>query len=249
MYAVAMCAVLRTCAGQKHSFDATAVAALKCKRGAPPPEFSFVPAKGAELAPPVLSTTLRRHSQREIYDPLHYDRTSSLHNATFYSFVHISKCSGASFIKWARGKDNIRFNGQPTFKDFFPQNAQGQEIGNMYDLHKRPHYVRLTFVRSPRSHVMSLFKECRFDHWGMKIIRSQEEKGLKAVPHAGSHLEDFTEWVDYFVAGNDTCVLSLHTHNLRAIVVRGLLQPRVDLTAQSANTLLYIVVAVASSSE
>ena len=154
--------------------------------------------------PPIQSVTLA--NLRDTSTPIVYDRTSSLKNRSQFSFVHISKCSGASFIQWARSKNNLRSDGSRTFPDFFPKYPQGVEVGNFYDRQRRASWVRLTFLRSPRSHVMSLFKECRFDKWGLEVIETQERNGRLAVPHTGTHMEDFRNWIDYFVARNDTYV-------------------------------------------
>lgn len=157
---------------------------------------------GVGAQPPIQSVTLANF--RDKVTPIVYDRTSSLKNRTQFSFVHISKCSGASFIQWARSKHNLRSDGTRTFPDFFPKYPQGVEVGNFYDRQRRESWVRLTFLRSPRSHILSLFKECRFDKWGKEVIEEQERSGRMAVPHTGTHMEDFVKWIDYFVARNDT---------------------------------------------
>ena len=159
---------------------------------------------GVRLSPPVLSSTLQRTSVRDVSTPVLFDRTSSLADEQKFSFVHISKCGGASFISWALHDTNVRANGDPTFPHFYPQAAQGVEEGNLFDLEQRPGHFRLVMLRSPRSHVMSMFKECRFDPWGKSMISSRERHGEKPVPHHGTHLEDFTEWINYFLAANDT---------------------------------------------
>ena len=158
---------------------------------------------------PLLSTSLSANGSHSTSSQptIAFDRTSAVGNRNF-SFLHISKCSGASFIKWAIDPSNTRSNGKATFPRFSPKQAQGSEYGNVYDAKrgKRVPNVRMTMLRSPRAHVMSLFKECRFDEWGKQQIKRMTAQGKLAVPHNGTHLEDFTRWIDYFLAGNDTYV-------------------------------------------
>ena len=160
---------------------------------------------------PLLSTSLVANNgahSTSSKPTIAFDRNSLVGDWESYHFLHISKCSGASFIKWAIDPSNTRSNGKATFPRFSPKQAQGSEYGNVYDAKrgKRVPNVRMTMLRSPRAHVMSLFKECRFDEWGKQQIKRMTAQGKLAVPHNGTHLEDFTRWIDYFLAGNDTYV-------------------------------------------
>lgn len=165
---------------------------------------SFSDDSRTEVAVPLHSTSLGRVSGRESREPVRFDRSGSLSNASAFAFVHISKCGGESFIKWAHQSTNVRPDGTPTLPRFTPQRAHGTETGNLFDVEAHPNSTRLVFLRSPRSHVMSMFKECRYDKWGKHLIKKREKGGKRTVPHHRSHMEDFMAWVDYFVARNDS---------------------------------------------
>ena len=57
----------------------------------------------------------------------------------------------------------------------------------------------MVLLRSPRAHVLSMFKECRFDGWGIKIWSRRAAAGLPAVPHNSTHEADFEAWVDHYL--------------------------------------------------
>ena len=158
------------------------------------------------VAPPLLSTSVGRVSSRCSAEPLKMDRTSDLGDRSSFNFVHISKCGGASFIEWAIDPGTTRPGGRPLLPNFSPPYAQGVEEGNLFR-QPRDGGAKLVLLRSPRRHVMSMFRECRFNTWGRNVIRRRKKNGLRTVPHTGTHGHDFRQWVDYFLAANDTCVL------------------------------------------
>ena len=110
-----------------------------------------------------------------------------------FSFVHISKCGGATFIAWAHRQESPLFP-----KGFYPENVSNQEHGAVFDIRERPDHVRLILLRSPRAHMLSMFKECRYNKWGMRVWAKQETEGRPSVPHNGTHLADFKEWIEYY---------------------------------------------------
>ena len=54
---------------------------------------------------------------------------------------------------------------------------------------------RLVFLRSPRAHVLSMFKECRYDAWGVALWKKNQSQ----VPHEGTHQHDFEQWLDWYL--------------------------------------------------
>jgi len=147
------------------------------------------------VPPPMITSSLGRVTGRESSVPLQYDRVSSLANSDWYSFVHISKCGGSSFIEWA---NDHKTGGGAVLKTFKLKidngkkqklmQVKGQERGNLFDLATTPHATRLVFLRSPRAHVLSMFKECKYSPWGKKTIQSRKKHGLETIPHQGSHV-------------------------------------------------------------
>jgi hypothetical protein len=93
------------------------------------------------------------------------NRSWPFKDTELFSYVHISKTGGSTFITWA--------NASHLFSRFYPRIDYGQEHGHYYDRMQRPHAQRLVFLRSPRSHVLSMFKECRYDDWGVQLMRSK----------------------------------------------------------------------------
>lgn len=84
------------------------------------------------------------------------DRSWLFDAQELFSCIHISKAGGSTFIVWARNSH--------VFSLFYPTSAMGQEHGYLYDRSQRPTAQRLVLLRSPRAHVLSMFKECRYDH-------------------------------------------------------------------------------------
>jgi len=122
------------------------------------------------------------------------NRSWPFKDTELFSYVHISKAGGSTFINWA--------NASHLFSRFYPRISYGQEHGHYYDRVQRPHAQRLVFLRSPRSHVLSMFKECRYDVWGVRLMHLN----LSTVPHAGTHQHDFEQWINFYMraTGNVT---------------------------------------------
>lgn len=107
-----------------------------------------------------------------------------------YSFVHISKCAGATWIK--------------LLKDLplkvCPREAAGPEHSVWYQNNKACPDVdyHLITLRSPRHHLFSLFTECKYDGWGERTTKNT------GFPRSGNNTEeddefDFNLWLDHFV--------------------------------------------------
>ena len=108
-----------------------------------------------------------------------------------FSFTHISKTGGASFVHWA-----TRSSGKENFAEFFPVLAAGVEEGFLFDRKQHPNAIHLTLLRDPRSHVLSLYKECRFGTWGMKVwAQAIEEQQPWA---SGTQLEGLDAFVSFY---------------------------------------------------
>ena len=116
------------------------------------------------------------------------DKHRALNQTRHFSFVHISKAGGATFIQWACHHREL-------FPRFYPTHPVGAEHGFLFDRRKRPQSQRLVLLRSPRAHLLSMFKECRYDAWGRKLIHQSKSY----IPHSGSHQHDFEQWVDYYM--------------------------------------------------
>ena len=104
-----------------------------------------------------------------------------------FSFLHISKCGGSTFIDWAHESRQ--------FLQFYPHANEGYEHGYLYDCARRPNAQRLVLLRSPRAHVLSMFKECRYNRWGVSLWKTNASH----VPHGGTHQDDFEEWLEWYV--------------------------------------------------
>ena len=103
-----------------------------------------------------------------------------------FSFLHIPKVAGASFIREMK-KGAIREG------SFYPGKEAGQEHCLLWDVKKRPKakWRHIVFFRSPRHHALSEFSECRFDmHWA-KVKRFW-------FPWMLPVSVAFPKWVDHF---------------------------------------------------
>ena len=115
------------------------------------------------------------------------DRNRVFNEQELFSFIHISKAGGSTFIRWAQASR--------IFPHFYPASSAGPEHGYFYDRAHRPMAQRLVFLRSPRAHVLSMFKECRYDEWGVALWKKNQSQ----VPHEGTHQHDFEQWLDWYL--------------------------------------------------
>ena len=97
-------------------------------------------------------------------------------------FLHIPKTAGASFKRDMNSYGNFNL----TKTEFCYQELL--QFGNHSD--KLPYMV--TFLRNPRSHVLSQFFECKYDLWGKVTTMNT------AFPRNSSDVEDFILWVNHF---------------------------------------------------
>jgi len=103
-----------------------------------------------------------------------------------WAFVHIPKTGGASFIR--------HFQKQHASAGFWPPTEQGNEYCLPWVLKKNSgrKVAVLTLFRSPRAHVMSLFKECYFNNWGRQKTRNT------LFPRTQNRTADFLSWLQHF---------------------------------------------------
>jgi hypothetical protein len=117
-------------------------------------------------------------------------RTEPLDKSKVFSFVHISKCAGASLI--------LELQKYLSKEQVFPRRKRGAEfsVHAQNQLIQSKHY-NLTSLKSPRHHVFSLFMECKHDKWGRKVTNGTD------FPRSGSSIaddeHDFQIWLNHFV--------------------------------------------------
>mmetsp|Transcript_9762 Transcript_9762/g.17322 ORF Transcript_9762/g.17322 Transcript_9762/m.17322 type:complete len:376 (-) Transcript_9762:131-1258(-) len=120
------------------------------------------------------------------------NRCRTLERDRRFSFVHISKSGGASWI------GELKATGVGAL---YPEEAAGPEHSVVYQVRNAHQYdhlsYHLTSLRSPRHHTWSLWAECRWDPWGKRTTKKT------GFPNSGTDIEgdlkDFTEWIGHFV--------------------------------------------------
>jgi hypothetical protein len=133
----------------------------------------------------------RSDFDRAIYTPPHHttNRTAPLHPYKQFSFIHISKCAGGSWIEELR-----RVLSRPFV---FPRETQGHELAVAYQEIKHPNSDYLLIaLKSPRQHVFSMFHECKYKKWGDE---TNETNAGHAFDPNMSDDESFEMWLSYFV--------------------------------------------------
>jgi hypothetical protein len=120
---------------------------------------------------------------------LPYKRTQTLNPKGKFSFVHISKAAGST---WIRTLLNLHL-------DTCPDKEAGQEYPVWYQNNKictgSDHHM--LSLRSPRHHVWSLFTECKYDAWGKKVTNGL---GFPRSGNSATHDEkDFDKWLRHFL--------------------------------------------------
>jgi hypothetical protein len=107
------------------------------------------------------------------------------HDATHYAFVHIPKTAGSSFLadspKHLPVKSTMNGNGE---RDACTVNRPLPQVAVM--------------IRSPKSHVYSMFLECKYDTWGIETTRGSKFPRDNSTTSAG-----FEEWLDHFQLHNN----------------------------------------------
>jgi len=145
--------------------------------------------QAALASPPARSVELSTLAHTWLNEVAVKDRQAFFNQSLLFSFVHISKVGGATFIDWAHGP-----TGKLLFPQFYPSKTSGIEHGLLYDVAQRPAAQRLVLLRSPRAHLLSMFKECRYSSWGSSLLK----KNWSVVPHHSTHQHDFEQWIGYY---------------------------------------------------
>ena len=121
-------------------------------------------------------------------------RIANLDPANKFSFVHISKCAGSTWISLFT--TFLKLN-------ICPEHQTGPEHSVFYQRHFRCKDADYTLIslRSPRHHVWSQFTMCKYSPWGVSVT--------KDFPMSGEEREDdeadFDSWLFHFVSmGNET---------------------------------------------
>lgn len=108
----------------------------------------------------------------------------SLPNGTSFSFIHIPKTSGSSFLM-----------DTPQFMPEGVSAAGNRERSMLYSESALPGHVPITVLRSPWKHVLSQFLECKYDDWGKYMTSGTNfPRGSLKYPVAG-----FEMWVEHFL--------------------------------------------------
>lgn len=155
--------------------------------------FSYVAVNIAMLRCLFSANNYASNAQRKVKaSPQH---SFLLNGSGKFSFVHVSKCGGAS---WIRLLKDHSFN-------LYPQKEMGPEHSVWYqnNVACKDANHHLISLRSPRHHVWSLFSECKYDTWGKAATSNTQ------FPRSGNSPEsdevDFDMWLNHFsVAGNST---------------------------------------------
>lgn len=130
--------------------------------------------------------------------PLLVGRITPLDPTNKFSFVHIAKCAGATWIRLLHTV--LKLN-------TCPEREAGAEHSVFYQKKKHPHCkdadYTLISLRSPIHHVWSQFAHCKYSPWGTNVTRDSD------FPRSGNEYEDdevdFDSWLGHFVSmGNKT---------------------------------------------
>ncbi len=136
-------------------------------------------------------------------DPLFEDigplpkRIANLDPANKFSFVHISKCAGSTWIRLF--KTVLKLNICPEKEDGVEHSVSYQQQYTCKDTD-----YTLISLRSPRHHVWSQFTMCKYSRWGKRVTRNSKD-----FPRSGDKYEDdevdFDSWLAHFHSmGNET---------------------------------------------
>ncbi len=124
-------------------------------------------------------------------------RITQLDPTKKFSFVHIAKCAGATWLRLLNTVLKLvtcpKAEIGDEFSVFFQKNVYCKDAD-----------YTLISLRSPRHHVWSQFIMCKYSPWGPNIT-----KGRTEFPRSGNEYEDdevdFDSWLSHFISkGNKT---------------------------------------------
>ena len=105
-----------------------------------------------------------------------------------FSFVHISKCAGSSWMTEMK----------KLLPRLQPKRSSGEEYTVEYTRQNLPSDYMLVLLKSPRHHVWSMFSQCKYSPYGL------ENTAGTGFPRSGqtpaSDVEDFEKWLSHFDA-------------------------------------------------
>lgn len=132
-------------------------------------------------------------------------RIANLDPGDKFSFVHISKCAGSTWIRLF--KDILKINICPSEESGMEQSVSYQQQYTCRDAE-----YTLISLRSPRHHVWSQFTMCKYSPWGKRTTR-------KGFPRSGDKYEDdeadFESWLSHFLVNNTHYYNCYHPANFQ----------------------------------
>jgi hypothetical protein len=125
-----------------------------------------------------------------------------------FSFVHISKCAGSTWISLF--KEVLKLN-------ICPEKEAGVEESVSYQQQYTCRDANYTLIslRSPRHHVWSQFTMCKYSRWGKRVTRKSDD-----FPRSGDKYEDdkvdFDSWLAHFTVNNTHYYNCYHPANFQS---------------------------------
>ena len=147
----------------------------------------------------LINTNIQHHIHVQSADAIiveikpHSNRIAPLDPHNKFSFVHISKCAGATWIRLLKEFLNL--------KNVCPGSEAGPEHSVSYQQQYKCKDADYTLIslRSPRHHVWSQFTMCKYSQWGQRVTRNYTD-----FPRSGEGYQDdqvdFDSWLSHFVA-------------------------------------------------
>lgn len=197
------------------------------------------------INPDILHHNHRRpdHTNTTVVDvgPLS-KRIANLDPANKFSFVHISKCAGTTWIRLF--KKILKLNICPREESGTEQSVSYQQQYTCKDAD-----YTLISLRNPRHHVWSQFTMCKHSAWGKRATKN------KSFPRSGDKYKDdevdFDAWLAHFSVNNNTHYYNCyHPANFQTRALtsqrryvgsgRGGFDPNITLAMSTYNTLDFV---------
>jgi hypothetical protein len=134
-------------------------------------------------------------------------RIAPLDPSEKFSFVHISKCAGSTWIRLFITVLEL---------NICPEKESGPEFSVSYQQRYACRDANYTLIslRSPRHHVWSQFTMCKYSPWGKKVTKS------KRFPRSGDKYEDdevdFDSWINHFTVNSTHYYNCYHPANFQS---------------------------------
>lgn len=124
-------------------------------------------------------------ADHQMYESAWPRATSSFNETPRVVFMHIPKTAGSSFKRDLAGNLGLHM----------PKDSE-RCFGMLYQ--SVSHTVHVTFLRSPRSHVLSQYLECRFARWGLT-----QTNGTAFPRSSDNFYLDFAAWLRIYASGRE----------------------------------------------